>query len=506
MTVTSIQQTEKAFFEEIKKILAYQEALNLIYWDLRTKAPAKAVEGRSQVIGTLTGEVYQLMTSEKMREYVGKLLDPGVRDRLSEITVKSAEHLKKEIDRMIKIPSDEYRQFVELQAKSESVWEEAKEKRDFQLFKPYLEQLVEMTKKFIGYWGYEGHPYNTLLDQYEPGMTVEQLDTVFRQLRDGIVRLLEKIEGSNVRWNSEFLHTRFPKEKQEAFSLEILRQLGYDFAAGRLDETVHPFAIGLNGGDVRITTKYNEQDFRVAIFGTIHEAGHAIYEQNFSEQLKGTPLFGGASMGIHESQSLFHENFIGRNLHFWEHNYGLLQQYAGGAFDSVSLDDFYRAINEVKPSLIRIEADELTYPLHIIIRYELEKALFTGELAVDDLPAVWNDKYEQYLGVRPEHDGHGVLQDVHWSSASFGYFPSYALGYMYAAQLKAAMLKSIPDFDRLLAKGEIAPIRKWLTEHVHQYGRLKKPLEILRDAAGEGLNASHLLNYLREKYAYIYQF
>ncbi len=231
--------------------------------------------------------------------------------------------------------------------------------------------------------------------------------------------------------------------------------MGYDFGSGRLDETVHPFATGLNPGDVRITTRYNENDWRMAVFGTIHEGGHALYEQNISKDLIGTPLCTGTSMGIHESQSLFYENILARDRSFWEKNYGLLKEYASGQYDNISLDEFYRAINEAKPSLIRIESDDLTYSLHIIIRYEIEKALFNDEIEVKDLPQIWNDKYEEYLGVRPSIDAEGVLQDVHWSGGSFGYFPSYALGYMYAAQLKNAMLKDIPNYDQLLKSGDL---------------------------------------------------
>jgi carboxypeptidase Taq len=284
----------------------------------------------------------------------------------------------------------------------------------------------------------------------------------------------------------------------------LLRQLDYDFDAGRLDETVHPFAITLNPGDVRITTKYDESDFRTAVFGTIHECGHAVYEQNISKDLIGTPLCDGTSMGIHESQSLFFENFIGRNKQFWKKNYDLLKQYASGQFDAVPLDEFYEAINEAKPSLIRIEADELTYVLHIMVRYEIEKDLFDGSLEVKDLPRIWNEKMEEYLGIRPPSDATGVLQDVHWSGGDFGYFPSYALGYMYAAQFKHAMLKDIPNFDQLLFEGNIAPVRSWLTERIHQYGKLKKPLEILQDVTGEGLNAAYLATYLEDKYKNIY--
>ncbi|WP_110927662.1 carboxypeptidase M32 [Bacillus massiliglaciei] len=499
------KKAEQEFHAYVKKMDSYREALALIGWDLRTGAPKKGINQRSEVIGTLSSELFHMSTSEEMAHFIAVLSPDTLKSSLSPITNKMIEECRKEYERNKKIPADEYKEFVILQSKSESAWMEAKEKADFSLFQPYLEKVVDYTRKFIDYWGYEDHKYNVLLDQYEPGITVEVLDKVFAELRISIVPLVQATAESKNHPKTDFLYDRFPKEKQREFSYEILRELGYDFEAGRLDETVHPFATGINRGDVRITTRYDENDFRGAVFGTIHECGHAIYEQNISTELTGTLLDSGTSYGIHESQSLFFENFIGRNLHFWEKNYALLQEYAPDQFKGIELVEFYRGINETKPSLIRVDADELTYTLHIMIRYELEKSLFSGELEVKDLPEAWNKKYKEYLGVTPEHDGVGVLQDIHWSDGSFGYFPSYALGYIYAAQIKQAMLKDLPNFDSLLAKGDITPIRQWLNEKVHTFGKTKKPLEILEAVTGEGLNAQHLITYLQEKYQTIYQ-
>lgn len=496
---------EQQFLQYLQKMKHYEEAINVMYWDLRTGAPKKGVEGRSEVIGTLSTELFQLSTSAEMAAYLEELTSENRTNELSPITKKALEECKKEFDRNKKIPQEEYKEYVILQSKAESVWEEAKEKADFDLFAPYLEKLVQFNKKFIEYWGYEGHPYNTLLDMYEPGVTVEVLDRVFSQLKEKIVPLVHKIKEAKNKPETSFLFKQFPKENQKEFSHVLLDELGYDFEAGRLDETVHPFAIELNQGDVRITTKYDENDFRTAIFGTIHECGHAIYEQNISKELAGTPLATGTSMGIHESQSLFYENFIGRNKGFWKRHFETLKSYSLDQFKNVTLADFYRAINESKPSLIRIEADELTYPLHVMVRYEIEKGLFSGEIEVKDLPEIWNDKYEEYLGVRPAHDGEGVLQDVHWSGGSFGYFPSYALGYMYAAQFKHQMMKDLPHFDELVENGRFNDIKQWLTTHIHQYGKMKKPLEILQDVTGESLNPEHLIKYLEEKYSAIYE-
>ncbi|QPA32736.1 carboxypeptidase M32 [Thermaerobacillus caldiproteolyticus] len=500
-----IKNIEQQFLHYVKKMMSYNEAIQLMYWDMRTGAPKKGIEQRSEVIGVLSHEVFKMSTSEEMAAYIAKLSPRDVQEQLSEVARYTLAECKKEYERNKKIPADEYKEYVVLQSKAESVWEEAKAASDFAMFRPYLEKLVEFNKKFVEYWGYNGNPYNTLLDLYEPGITVDVLDEVFAKLRERIVPLVKAVVASPHKPETSFLFHPFPKEKQRAFSLKLLRELGYDFAAGRLDETVHPFAIGLNPNDVRITTRYDERDFRTALFGTIHECGHALYEQHISKELIGTPLCTGTSMGIHESQSLFYENFIGRHYSYWKRNYPLLQQYAPEQFANVPLDEFYRAINEAKPSLIRIEADELTYPLHIMIRYEIEKGLFNGTIEVKDLPDIWNDKYEEYLGIRPGNDAVGVLQDVHWSGGSFGYFPSYALGYIYAAQLKNAMIKDLTHFDELLERGELLPIREWLTANVHRFGKTKKPLDILQEATGEGLNADYLIQYLEEKYKAIYR-
>ncbi|QOR65200.1 carboxypeptidase M32 [Cytobacillus suaedae] len=500
-----IQKIETQFLGYVRKMTSYNEAIGLMYWDLRTGAPKKGVEQRSEVIGMLSSEVFKMSTSEEMAAYLAKLSSPQVKEQLSEITSKTLDECQKDYDRNKKIPAEEFKEYVILQSKAESVWEQAKHESNFSLFQPYLEKLVAFKKKFIGYWGYEGNKYNTLLDMYEPGVTVEILDKVFLQLRENIVPLVKAISESESKPKNSFLYSHFPKEKQRELSLELLKEMGYDFNAGRLDETVHPFATGLNPGDVRVTTNYDENDFRTAVFGTIHEGGHALYEQNISQSLVGTPLCSGTSMGIHESQSLFYENILGRSMAYWKRNYELLKKHASGQFDTISIEDFYRGINESKPSFIRIEADELTYPLHVMVRYEIEKGLFNDEIEVKDLPKIWNAKYEEYLGITPENDAKGVLQDVHWAGGSFGYFPSYALGYMYAAQLKQAMLKDLPNYEALLEEGNLQPIKEWMTEKVHQHGKLKKPLEILNEVTGEGLNASHLIKYLEEKYRGVYQ-
>ncbi|MGV3489541.1 MAG: carboxypeptidase M32 [Tuberibacillus sp.] len=500
----SIQETEKGYFDYIRKMKNYEEALSLMAWDLRTGAPKKGVEQRSEVIGTLSEDVFNMSTSAQLKEYLDALSEPSAQSELSEVTKRSVEKSLKEYNHLVNIPAEEYKDYVILRSKAESVWEEAKAKSDFSMLAPYLEKLVDFKHRMVDYWGYKGNKYDALLDQYEPGVTVETIDRVFGELREQIIPLVQEIKKAKAPDRS-FMYGYFPKEKQRDFGMYILKEMGYDFHSGRIDETEHPFQITLNPGDVRVTTNYKENDFQVAVFGIMHEGGHALYEQNISTVLIGTPLCEGTSMGIHESQSLFFENFVGRSRAFWTRYYEPLKSYAGGMFDGVDLDAFYRAVNVAGPSLIRIEADELTYPLHIIVRYEIEKGLFNGDLKVKDLPGIWNEKMEEYLGIRPETDREGVLQDIHWSGGDFGYFPSYALGYLYAAQFKNTMLKELPNFDDLLANGQIEPIRQWLTKNIHQYGSLKKPIEILQDVTGESVNAKYLVAHLTKKFRDVYR-
>ncbi|WP_090855984.1 carboxypeptidase M32 [Paraliobacillus sp. PM-2] len=490
---------ENRFRALLKEQDSYREALSLVQWDLRTKIPKKGAEQRAEVIGLLSQKLHQLTTSNEMKTCIDALKN----QTQDPIIQRAVEECEDEYLRSSKIPDDEYKAYITIRSKSESVWEQAREEDDFELLQPYLEELVAYNKKFATYWGATTNKYDALLNLYEPGMTTEVLDQLFSQVRKQLTELVKQIRQSDLQPDSNVLTHHFPKKDQHSFSLEILKRMGYDFNAGRLDETVHPFATGINQNDVRVTTRYDEQDFRMAVFGTIHEGGHALYEQNISLDLAQTPLATGTSMGIHESQSLFWENFIGRSEAFWEKHFELFKEYAPAGFQAIDFNTFYRAINEVKPSYIRIEADELTYCLHIMVRYELEKALIDGDLEVKDLPEAWNDKMEAYLGIRPTSNKEGVLQDIHWSAGDFGYFPSYALGYMYAAQLHNK-LNQEQNIDDMIASGDFTSIKKWLTENIHQHGKMKKPLDLIKEVTGETLDANYLVDYLTDKYTKIY--
>ncbi|ASR47199.1 carboxypeptidase M32 [Paenibacillus kribbensis] len=487
------------------KISSYGEAVGLLHWDLRTGAPRKGVDIRSETLGILSTEMFKLMISDEIGQLLQFFAAADKLEQLEDNDRRLVEECRKNYDLNRSVPADRYREYSTLAAQAESKWEEAKEHSDFAGFEPYLSKIVDMKREFIGYWGIKDTEYDTLLDQYEPGMTVDKLDAVFDRLKKRLVPLLSKIQASPNQPDRSFLDGVFDVKQQEKFSLFILRQMGYDFDAGRLDESVHPFATGLNPGDVRITTHYLQDEVTSAIFSSLHEGGHALYEQNIAPELAGSLLSGGTSMGIHESQSRLWENKIGRSRAFWDRYYDDLQKYFPERLAKVTAEQFYRAVNRVENSLIRIEADELTYNLHIIIRYEIEKMLFNEKLDVKRLPEVWNAKYKEYLGLVPPNDGLGVLQDVHWSGGDFGYFASYSLGNMYAAQILATLRKELPNLDELIAAGELEPIKQWLTERIYRYGKSRTPSELIVAITGEDLNPDYLADYLEEKYISIYK-
>ncbi len=487
----------KSFSE---RILSLEYAQALIHWDMNTGAPKKGMGEKAKMLGVLGGESVKLLTSPKMNELL-EILEAH-KNSLEPNDFHHVKHTRKKYDQMMKIPQKEYEEYLSLCAESNQVWEEAKTTSNFKLFSPYLKKIIETLRKFIIYRGYQsGNPYNTLLDDYEEGMTVEKLDLFFNTLRERIVPLVHKIREKS-QPECSFLDESYPIVKQKEFSNFIAKHIGYDFDAGMIKESMHPFTLGFGPNDVRITTHYHEKNLMSAIFSTIHECGHAIYEQQISQNLDGTLLAEGTSMGIHESQSRMFENLFGRSLDFWKPIYSKLQE-SFSVLSNFSLEQFYKGINLTKPSLIRIEADELTYSLHVMVRYDLEKALFSGSCEVDDLPELWNKKMEEYLGVVPENDAVGVLQDVHWGSGLFGYFPSYALGNAYASQFFTAMNREFSVFDEL-EKGDFTKIKEWLKTHIHQYGKTKRPEELLIGATGEGLNPNYFAEYLENKFTSLY--
>jgi carboxypeptidase Taq len=477
--------------------------MGILGWDNQTGMPEKASDYRAEVDSYLYGLYFDKKVGEPIQEaisYFGK--HP---DELSEVGKAAYQLVKEEYELQKDVPNELAMAASSATSKAHTAWLKARKEKDFSLFKDALSENIRLTKELIPYWKKnELTNYDVLLNQYEPNMTVEILDNVFSQVRDGIMDIRRQLAEKGTAPDTSILSRKMTEAQQRKFISKVIADLGYDFSRGRLDNTVHPFATGINHNDVRLTTRWSETDFSMGLFGVIHEAGHGMYEQNIDEKYEGTPVHEGASMGIHESQSLFNEIIIGSNRNFWAKQYPFFQECAEGTFDDVSFDTFYDSLKHSKASLIRIEADSLTYVIHIIIRYEIEKMIFNETVSIDELPKIWNDKYEEYLGIRPENDLEGILQDVHWSGSSFGYFPSYALGYMYAAQLLHAMEKEI-NVDEVLTSDDYSPIRKWLTENIHQYGASKKPNELILDATDELLNPQYLLDYLRKIYFSVYK-
>lgn len=486
-----------------EKITHFQSISGLADWDQKVMAPKKGRAQFAKAIGTLRTEAFKLSVSDEMGRLLEALHPESA--ELDEMTAAQVRERKEEYDRSRRIPAEDFKEFAILTAQANDAWEHAREHNDFGHFAPYLEKIVAFRRKFAAIYGYEEHPYDAVLDEYEPGLTVAQLDPIFSKLRDTSVALLERIKKSPNQTPSEIFNQNYPVEKQKEFNRYILPIIGFDMEAGRLDETVHPFAQSITIGDVRLTTRYLEGNVRSALFGTIHEAGHGIYEQNIDLKYDGTVLAGGTSFGIHESQSRFLENMVGRSKAFWSYFYPRLVEYFPEQLGDVSEEDFYRAVNTVEPSFIRVEADELTYNLHNMVRYEIEKALMAGELEVHELPSVWNSKMEEYLGITPETDREGVLQDVHWSFGGIGYFPSYSLGNLYAAQILNTIRKEVPDYKAAIAEGNFEPVMGWLKDKIHQYGSLYRPNELIVKVTGEELNADYLAQYLEAKYSEIYK-
>lgn len=494
---------EQEFLRELKEIRLFYQALAILEWDSQTGMPEAASDDRGAVAGYLSGLSFEKSVGPKIKEALDYFANH--QDELSEVGKAAYQVTKEDFELNHAVPNEKMVEFSEATSRAHGAWAKARANKNFADFRDALSENIRLTKELIPYWRKdEANDYDVLLNQYEPGMTTETLDQVFSQVRDGIIDIRRNLAEKGTEPKTDFISRKMTKEQQRKFVVKVVEDLGFDFKRGRLDDTIHPFATGINHNDVRLTTRWNENDFTMGIFGVIHEAGHGMYEQDIAEKYNNTPVHDGASMGIHESQSLFNEIIVGSNRAFWQKQYSFFQECAEGTFDDISFDEFYDGLKKTQASFVRIEADSLTYPLHIIIRYELEKMIFNSEVSVDELPQLWNDKYEEYLGIRPQDDLEGILQDVHWSGASFGYFPSYALGYMYAAQLLNAMKKEI-DVDAVLASDDYSPIKNWSCEHIHQYGRSRKPNQLIKDATGEALNPQYLIDYLRELYYGVYK-
>ena len=482
------------------KAMAIKTAMTLFEWDNETLAPKEAGELTSHVIGVLSGEYFQAVTCDEMRKLLKQCGEEG---GLSQAEAANVRELSQELEQIECIPQDEYQDFARLTARATSVWAKAKQEQDFDAFAPTLKKVIDYQKKFAGYRKKNGKKlYDVMLDDYEKGFSMENLDEFFSLMKKELVPFLKQVVDDGKQIDDSFLTGDYSEEKQEKLGRFLAAYVGFDFDRGVMAVSAHPFTTNLHNKDVRITTHYTDC-MDSSLFSVIHEAGHGIYELGIQDDLTLTPAGQGASMGMHESQSRFFENIIGRNRAFWVPIYKKVQEMFPEQLGDVNLDRFVEAINKVTPGLIRTEADELSYSLHVLIRYEIEKMLIEENLDVEKLPEIWADKYEEYLGIRPENPAQGVLQDIHWSQGSFGYFPSYALGSAFGAQLYYHMKKTM-DFEGLLEDGKVDFIREYLRENIHQYGKLKTSRQLLKDITGEDFNPEYYVRYLKEKYKKIY--
>ena len=483
-----------------KKLYAYNAASSSLYLDSVTVAPKDTAEGRGVALGILAGESQKLLTDEKTGELLSFLQEH--QGELSEIERREVEELQRSYRQLVQIPADEYMEYAMLTNEASDVWHKAKETSDFELFRPVLERLVAFNRKFAGYYDKEKKPYDALLNEYERGTDMEFLDAFFGEVREKLVPLIEKI-GQAEQIDDSFLHRHYPVESQRRFSDYLMEVMGLDRGHCTIGETEHPFTLEFNNQDVRITTNYKEDSVADSMYSVIHEGGHAKYELGIRDEFQYTVLAGGVSMGVHESQSRFYENIIGRSRAFVEAIFPKMQEFFPEQLGDVTAEQMYRAVNKVQPSLIRTESDELTYSLHVMIRYEIEKQLIGGTLEVKDVPEVWNRLYKEYLGVDVPDDKQGCLQDSHWSGGSFGYFPSYALGSAYGAQMLQNMEKDI-DVWGPVSKGDLSVVSGWLKDKVHQYGSFLEPADVVKNACGT-FDPSVYTDYLTKKYTELYR-
>lgn len=475
----------------------------VLAWDQRTYMPPKAHPHRAEQMAMMAKLLHERSTDAQIGERLSIVEGSDlVADPLCPAAVNVREW-RRDYDHSTRIPQRLATELARVTAQGESAWEVARPNNDWEAFAPHLSRTLELLREKAEVIGYDGEPYDALLDRYEPGETARALRGLFETLREYLVGLVRRIEGSAKEPDEPLLTGDFPLEGQRALSEEIAGALGYDMEAGRLDQAAHPFTIGIGPGDVRITTRYDRTRFCSALFSSMHEAGHGIYEQGLPADHWGTPRGSVASLGVHESQSRLWENVVGRSAAFWEQGIDVLRKHLRG-FDGVAAEDLLLAINAVRPSLIRVESDEVTYNLHILLRFEIELALLAGDLGPRDLPDAWNEKMKEYLGVTPPDVGSGVMQDVHWSAGLIGYFPTYTLGNLYAAQMFARADDELGGLAGRIASGDFSPLLEWLREHVHEPGGTYRPRDLICRITGAPLDPSFFIDYCEEKYSRLY--
>jgi carboxypeptidase Taq len=479
----------------------------VLYWDERTYMPREGGEHRAAQVSLLAGMAHEKFTDRYIGELLDKVEGSGLVKDPGSIEAVNARELRRTYDKETKLPKALVEEISRVTTLAQGEWVAARKKSDFKHFLPWLEKVLELEKRKAEAYGYKGEPYNALLDNYEPGATVDQIAKVFEDLRVDLVELVGKIKNGRKKPDHTIVERIYPVEKQQMFGEMVAQAMGYSFQSGRLDITTHPFCTGIGTGDTRITTRYNAHRLNDAIFGIMHEAGHGLYEMGLDKMKHfGTPMAESVSLGIHESQSRLWENQVGRSKAFWVYFFPQAKRIFREALDGVTLDEFYGAVNYVAPSYIRVEADEATYNLHILLRFELERAMLTGDLKPADLAGEWNKRFKKYFGIEVDKDSNGVLQDVHWSAGLVGYFPTYTLGNLYSAQFFAQARKDLPDLDEQFSQGNFAGLLGWLRENIHQHGQKYRAKDLVKRVTGKPLSHKPLISYMNKKYGEIYGF
>lgn len=487
--------------EHVRETATLRSTMSLLEWDQHTKLPSQGNGYRTQQITFLSGLVHERATKPQLGEWLNQLAQDHSEDVDSE-THATVRELKRQYDKLTKLPSKLVQALAESASTGQALWAEARKNNDFASLAPHFENQFRLKREQADALGYSEEPYDALLDEYEPGATGREIALVFDQLLTELQPLVQRILATDGP-DDAFLYREFPVKSQESFGIDVSTAIGFDYQRGRLDVTQHPFCTEMGPEDCRICTRYNENFFSTALFGTLHEAGHGIYEQGLRSDQYGLPLGSYCSLGIHESQSRLWENLVGRSDSFWR--FFLPQaKLLFGSLNDVDLDSFYKAINKVKASLIRVEADEITYNLHVIIRFKLERDLINGTLAVVDLADAWNEMYQEFLGLHPPNDADGVLQDVHWPIGLIGYFPTYTLGNLYASQLFEAAEAALGNLGEMFAKGEFLPLKEWLNQNVHRHGKRYSGPELCRVITGRDLDHDALMRHLNQKFGDIY--
>ena len=492
--------------DHAREAAVLNSAADTLEWDERTRMPIAAGEYRAQQVATLRASVHRLRVDRQYGESLQKLDDQFVSEDPHWDVAATVRLLIRDWHRDCKLPTELVERVSRATVRGQQAWDSARRSNDYPAFRHVLAEIVDLQQQVGGLLAEETDKtaYEALMDEYEPDASERELQQVFDSVRGPLVELIEQIRDAPRQPKTELLKRNYAIESQQNFSKQVASRIGFDFDRGRLDETSHPFCTTLGPNDIRILTRFDPQWLPSGLFGTLHEAGHGMYEQGLRTDWFGLPPGSYASLGIHESQSRLWENQVGRSRAFWEFLYPQAQSLFSPELDGVTLDQFYFAINSVKPSLIRVEADEATYNLHILIRFDLERRLISGELNVDDLPEAWNDRYKRDLGVRPATDSDGVLQDVHWSAGLFGYFPTYTLGNLVSAQLYDAAESQLGNLDEQFRHGEFGPLRDWLVQNVHRHGRCYRGNELVARATGSSLSADALIAYLRDKLQPLY--